>query len=306
MATLCSKLSTAIDFIRHPRRIGNFVLYHTASLWPDEPFLIWRFYFKFGYFPNLKEPRSFNEKMNWLKLHYRNPILPKLADKYEVKRIVKSLIGEDYVVPNYGVWHTFDEIDFGKLPDSFVLKTTGDSSGTFLCKDKSKIDMDEARRHVEKGLGRNYYYKLREWGYKDILPRIIADKLLEDHSGEELRDYKFWCFNGVPKVMYCTIKAKDIYENFYDMDFKPLDINHGFRRHQPEFSKPEEFELMKQLAAKLSEDLPFVRIDFFDVDGHVYFGEYTFFDWGGMRPFEDEKWDREIGSWIELPEIRYE
>lgn len=153
-----------IDFVKEPRRLMNFMLYHTAVLWPDKLFLNLRFYSLFWYFPNLKEPKTFNEKMNWLKLYYHNPILSKLADKYEVKGIVKSLIGEEYVVPNYGVWDSFDEIDFRKLPDSFVLKTTSDRSGTFLCRDKSKIDLVEARKHVEKGLARNYYYKLREWG----------------------------------------------------------------------------------------------------------------------------------------------
>ena len=293
-------MNNITKFIRQPRRIINYVLYHTAGIWPDKMYLSLTFYSKFGYWIDWEHPQTFNEKLNWLKLNYRNPLLTKMADKYEVKAIVKKLIGEEHVVPCFGVWDRFEDIDFDKLPNQFVLKTTGDSSGTFICKDKAKLDMVKAKEHVMKGLGRNYYYKCREWVYKDIKPRIIADQLLDDGSGHELIDYKFWCFNGEPRVMYCTNKARDIFENFYDMDFRPIMIDHGFKRHQPEFSKPAEFYSMKQLAAKLSKDFPFVRVDFFDVDGHVWFGEFTFYDWAGLKPFGGD-WDDKLGEWIKLP-----
>lgn len=239
--------------------------------------------------------------MNWQKLHDRNPLYTILADKYSVKEYVAKKIGKEYVVPCYGVWSNFDDIDFTSLPQSFVLKCTHDSSGAMVCKDKSQFDINRAKKKIQGYLKRNYYWSLREWVYKDIRPRVIADMLLDDGSGHELRDYKFWCFSGVPKVMYCTNKADDIYENFYDMDFRPLDINHGFKRQDPEFEKPEEFELMKTLAAKLSEGIPFVRADFFDINGHVYFGEFTFYDWGGLKPFTNKHWDIKLGSWIRLP-----
>lgn len=157
---------------------------------------------------------------------------------------------------------------------------------------------------MERQLSNDFYWASREWPYKNIPHRIIADELLDDHTGKELRDYKFWCFNGEPKFMYLTIKGKNIYENFYDMDFRPANINHGFPRHQPEFEKPYGFEIMKELAVKLSQGLPFVRIDFFLIDKKIYFGEYTFFDWGGLRPFKNYKMDVELGKQINLSLVK--
>ena len=177
---------------------------------------------------------------------------------------------------------------------------TGDSSGIVICKDKNALDLEDAKRKLSNWQHANYYYLLREWVYKDVRSRIIADKLLDDGSGHELTDYKFWCFNGDPKVMYVTNKGKNIFENFYDMDFGVLDINHGFPRHQPEFERPAAFDTMKELAKELSRGLPFVRVDFFYVGGKVYFGEFTFYDWGGMRPFADRNWDYKLGEWIKL------
>ena len=281
------------------------VIIKTSRLWPAELYLKCIFKLNGGYILNLKQPQTFNEKMNWCKLHDHNPLYTKLADKYEVKAHVAKLIGEQYVVPNYGVWNRFSDIEFDKLPNKFVIKTTHDSSGTFICKDKDKTDWEKAKRRFDALLKRNSYYNLLEWPYKNIHPRIIADEYLDDGSGHELTDYKFWCFNGEPKIMYITNKGNIIKENFYSMDFQPLDINHGFERAQPEYEKPKEFELMKELAAKLSEGIPFVRIDFFDINGNVYFGEYTFFDWGGMNIFSNQEWDKKLGSWITLPFDRY-
>lgn len=255
---------------------------------------------RFGKTFDLQDPKTFNEKLNWLKLYDRKPLYTKLADKYAVKSYVRDLIGDEYVVPCFGVWEHFDDIDFDKLPSSFVLKCTHDSSGAVICKDKAELDLKEIRSFVDRCLRKNNFYHSREWAYKDIPHKVIADMLLDDGSGHELRDYKFWCFNGVPKYMYCTNKAEDIFENFYDMDFNPVEINHGFRRQVPEFNCPKEFHLMKDLAAKLSSGIPFVRVDFFDVKGRVYFGEFTFYDWAGFRPFADDKWDVYLGSLIDL------
>lgn len=149
---------------------------------------------------------------------------------------------------------------------------------------------------IRSSLKSNYYLLGREWPYKDIKPRILAEKYLDDHSGKELTDYKFWCFNGVPKFMYITNKSDDVFENFYDMDFNPVDINHGFRRMSPEFNKPQRFDEMKNLAAKLSSGIPFVRIDFFYLDDKIYFGEFTFYDHAGLRPFSDIKMDVDLGK----------
>ena len=172
-----------------------------------------------------------------------------------------------------------------------------------MCRDEKTFDFEKTRKIIESNLTTNYFYHRREWPYKNIKPRIIIDRYLDDHTGQELRDYKWWCFNGVPQYMYLTIKGKNIYENFYDMDFKPVAIDHGYPRHQPEFEKPSQFDLMKTLAAKLSKGIPFVRIDFFQVEGEVYFGEFTFYDWGGIHPFRNPNMDRMLGDLIVLNKI---
>lgn len=278
--------------------VGLRIAIITSKFWPIKAYLKFRYFFEVHGLLNLENPVTFNDKLNWLKINDRNPKYTMLADKYEVKKYVTSIIGEEFVVPCYGVYDNLEDIDYTKLPERFVIKTTHDSSGAFIVKDKNKIDINELAHKMRKSLSKNHYWLYREWPYKNIKPRIIVDKFLDDHTGNELRDYKFWCFGGVPKIMYCTNKGLDIFENFYDMDFKPVDINHGFKRNVPEFEKPKEFELMKSLAAKLSKDIPFVRVDFFDVDGMVYFGEFTFYDWGGFRAFEDGKWETVLGDWI--------
>lgn len=268
----------------------------------------WQLYFTYrcahGKSPHFDNPITFNEKLAWRKLYAHNPLYSKMVDKYEAKQIVAKLIGEEYIVPCYGVWNSFDEIDFYKLPDHFILKCTHDSSGIVLCKDRA-FNKEEAKAIIDKSLSVDYYQKSFEWPYKNVSHRVLADKLLVDGKRKELQDYKWWCFGGEPKVMYITNKGKfqQCEENFYDMDFIPLDIDHGFPRTIPEYQKPAQFEKMKELAKILSQDIPFVRVDFFVVDGKIYFGEFTFFDHAGMRPFKDNGWDEKLGSWIELGEV---
>lgn len=286
---------------KKPNLIPIAILHRHCHHFSDEWYLSHLFKLEMGYPLNLKRPQTFNEKLNWLKLYDRNPLYTRMADKYEAKLIVSNIIGAKYVVPCYGVWDSFDDINFETLPNRFVIKGTNDSSGVFICKNKEDLNKDALRNNLLLCQKRNYYYSLREWVYKDIKPRIIIDQFLDDQSGHELMDYKFMCFNGIPRVMYQTNKASNIYENFYDMDYNVLNINHGFKRHIPEFEKPAEFDLMKELAAKLSAGIPFVRVDFFDVAGRVYFGEFTFYDWGGMRPFSDVKWDKILGNFLVLP-----
>lgn len=286
----------------HLTWMKSFIL-GVVRLIPDDIYLQLVAQQKLGYAIHLKEPRTFNEKLNWLKLHDRNPLYTKLADKLAVKKIVADVIGEQYVVRNLGNWDTFDEIDFSALPHQFVLKCTHDSSGAIICRDKSTFNNETARKRINNALRLNYFYACREWPYKNIPRQIIADELLDDHSGKELNDYKFWCFGGVPMYMYCTVKTKrkEIYENFYDMNFNIIKINHGFSRRVPEFEKPAAFELMKELAGKLAEGIPFVRVDFFYVNGKVYFGEYTFYDWAGLQPFETFEMDLKLGELLVLP-----
>ena len=272
-------------------------------LFNDTSYVRKLYYLYTGHRLDLDNPQSFNEKLNWEKIYWRNPLMSRLVDKYEVKAYVADKIGVEHVVPNYGVWDSPEDIPFEQLPDQFVLKCTHNSgTGMFLCRDKARMDVETVKRGLRKGLKERFFMNAREWAYKNARPRIIADKLLDDHSGLELQDYKFLCFNGKPKYVYLSIKGKNVYENYYDMDFNPVDINHHFPRKTPEFEKPANFEKMKKLAGKLSEGFPHVRIDFFDVQGQIYFAEFAFYDWAGIRPFEKYEMDLMLGREMTLPE----
>lgn len=281
--------------------VGDYISRHIDD---DERYVRIRYFFYTGKILHLNPPVTFNEKLQWLKLFAHRPEYVEMADKYAVKSLVSKMIGEHYVVPCLGVWNTTDEIDFDTLPEKFVLKCNHNSGGGMvICKDKSSLDIEKARKGLDECLQRGYFLDGRDKQYRDIPRKIIADTFLDDGREGELQDYKWWCFNGIPTYMYMTNKGKDIYENFYDMDFNPVMIDHGFPRRQPEYAKPEAFELMKTLAAKLSQGLPFVRVDFFYVGGKVYFGEFTFFDWGGFQPFAGN-WDKKLGELIVLPKLQ--
>lgn len=278
----------------------NVILGHLSPLISAKTYLRIKYKLNNGVWLNIDNPSTFNEKMNWLKLYHHSSLLTQMADKFEVKTLVAEKIGDEYVVPCYGVWDKVDEIDFTGLTLPCVIKTTHDSSGVVVVKKINDQIINSTKIKIKKALTGAHYYANREWPYKNIKRRVIADKFLDDGRQGELQDYKFWCFNGEPKVMYITNKGKNIYENFYDMDFNVINVNHGFPRMIPEYKKPDAFNLMKDLAKKLSSGIPFVRVDFFYVQGKVYFGEYTFFDWGGMRAFESPEWDKTLGDWIDL------
>ena len=255
-----------------------------------------------GYWPNLKDPKTFNEKLNWLKLHNRKDEYTMMVDKYAVKQYIQEKIGAEYVVPYLGIYDSVDEIDEAMLPNQFVIKTTHNSCATFVCKDKGKFDFVKAKADIRHAQGKNLYDAMGEWPYKNVPPRIIVEEFLDDGKDNELQDYKWWCFNGEPQFMYFSIKRKEVYENFYDMDFNPVTwINHNWPRRVPEFDKPTGFEEMKRLAKVLSADIPFVRVDFYEVNGRVYFGELTFFDYAGMRPFASYEIDLKLGDLLKLP-----
>lgn len=254
---------------------------------------------------NLKNPKTYNEKLQWLKLYDHNPKYTEMVDKYAVKKYVADLIGEEYIIPTLGVWDSFDEIDFGALPDRFVLKCTHDSGGLVICDDKDKLDIESARAKIERSLKRNYYYHGREWPYKNVKPRIIAEQYMEDEKTNELRDYKFFAFDGEVKALFIATDRQKVGEetkfDFFDENFNHLDFTNGHPNADVLPQKPEKFEEMKILASKLSKGIPHVRVDFYEVNGRIYFGELTFSHWSGMVPFEPEEWDYTFGSWIKLP-----
>jgi hypothetical protein len=289
-------------FLKNPKHLTQalFIKAFSDRIKDDKKYLSLLYAFTFWRKMHWTNPQTFNEKLTWIKIYGRKELYTNLADKYTVKAHVAKLIGQEYVVENYGVYDRWDEIDFNKLPEKFVIKCTHDSGGAFVCTKSSEAELDQVRKDIEYNLTVHNFKICREWPYKNIPHRIIIDRYLNDGTGEGLRDFKFWCFNGKPTFMYMTVKSNSVFENFYDMDFNPVMIDHGFPRHVPEFEKPASFEKMKELAAKLSAGIPFVRIDFFYVDGQIYFGEYTFFDWGGMRPFKGN-WDKKLGQYLELP-----
>lgn len=277
--------------------------------WSDEKWIKVRYWLRNGKYPDLENPKTYNEKLQWIKLHDRNPLYTILVDKYEVKKYVQEKISRDYVIPVLGIWDSFDEIDFSKLPNQFVLKCTHDSGGIVICKDKSKFDKSTAKGKIEKSLRTNYYLRSgREWPYKNVNPRIMAETYMEDSKTKELRDYKFFAFDGDVKVLYIASERQNPNEetrfDFYDMDFNHLDIVWGHPNSKKSIEKPEKFELMCHLASELSKGIPHVRVDFYEVDRKVYFGEFTFFTYSGMTPFIPDKWDRVFGEWIKLPQVR--
>lgn len=296
-----SKLQKAIQT---PGRALMNIIYHfpkfSAKL-DDEKYV--RFIYKWCFKKklDLENPKTFSEKLQWIKLYDHNELYTRVVDKYAVKEYIASQIGEEYIIPSIGLWSNFDEIDFEKLPQSFVLKCTHDSGGLVICKDKSNLDIKKARKKIVKSLNRNFFLLGREWPYKGVKPQIIAEPYISDSNGE-LNDYKFFCFNGQPKMLFiASDRGIDTRFDFFDMDFNHLPFEQGHPNSTKVLKKPDGFDHMKKLAMKLSEGFPEVRVDFYNVDGKIYFGELTLFHFSGFVPFEPEEWDEKIGSWLELP-----
>lgn len=296
---LIRKINTVI---KKPQTIFIKILEVLSPLLGDKIYIEILFRLKVGYKLNLNNPRTFNEKLQWLKLYYRNPKLIQMVDKYEVKVYIQNTIGEEYVISTLGVWDSFDDIDFENLPDKFVLKTTHDQGGVVICEDKNKFNYSGAQHKLNKHLKRNFYLKYREWPYKDVKPRIIAEEFIGEDS-LELKDYKFYCFNGEAKMVFIASGRNTMEKkfDFYDIHFNHLDIKRANTIQSKEGNQiPENYYKMVELAESLSSGLPHVRVDFFNIDGKIYFGELTFFTGAGMNPFYPEKWDYIIGDWIDL------
>ena len=298
MRTLCRCLTNAS--VRFDVMSAYGLLKHLSS----EEFLKRVYQLKMGKPLDLENPQTYTEKLQWLKLYDHRPEYTRMVDKYGVKQYVAERIGEEYVIPLLGVWERAEDIDFDALPKQFVLKTTHDSGGIVVCKDKSCLDIPAARKTLRHFLRRDYYEHKREWPYKDVKPRVIAEAYMEDSRCQELRDYKFFTFGGEPRVLYIAQgrgKGEPTVADFYDMDFNhlPFTIDHDMAAVPPE--KPQCFEEMKRLAAVLSQGTPQLRVDFYEVDGRVYFGEMTFFHCSGLDAFHPEAWDRTFGDWVTLP-----
>ena len=285
----------------------NFLAKYGFLNWmDDEKYLKKMFYHTFGRKLDLNNPQTFNEKLQWLKLYDRKPIYSTMVDKYEAKKYVASIIGEEYIIPTLGVWNSVDDIDFESLPSQFVLKATHDSHGVIICKDKSTLDIEAAKAKLKKALKSNYYKRFREWPYKNVKPRIIAEMYMEDNGTEELRDYKFFCFGGQAKCFKVDFdRFIEHKANYFSISGDQLDI--GEQVCPPDFTKvielPANIPVMKELAEILTKETPFLRADFYDVNGNVYFGELTFYPASGLGKFTFDGNDELLGSWIKLPEI---
>lgn len=275
-----------------------------SRLIPDRVYLKLKYRASVGKKLNLKDPKTYNEKLQWLKLYDRNPQYTKLVDKYEVKSYVAEKIGQRYIIPTLGVWDRVEDIDFDALPEQFVLKCTHDSGGLVICKDKSQLNIEEAKRKLKRSLKNNFYYQGREWPYKNVKPRILAEKFMEDVETGELRDYKFFCFDGVAKAVRVDTERStgNVKMDFFDRELNhlPFERNHQNAKITPEI--PPNFEEMVKIADRLSKGFCHLRVDLYSVNGAIYFGELTFFAANGFAPFYPDEWDAIFGDWIKLPE----
>lgn len=299
-------MKKSINLLRNPSRIVPVLANRGFFNWlPDSIILKIQYKDKMGKKLDLDKPKSFAEKIQWLKLYYRDSEYTMLVDKFSVREHVRVIIGEEYLIPIFGVWDRFENINFSELPDKFVLKCTHDSGGIVICKDKNKFDVKEAKKIINKSIKRNFYYYGREWPYKNVKPRIICEELLNDNClNESLTDYKFYCFDGDAK--YCqVIRGRGTNEtiDFYDKNWKHMPFT-GLRNlpnSKRAYDKPEAYDHMIWLAEQLSKNFPFIRVDLYNIKGKIYFGELTFFPKSGYGQFYPDKWNYEIGSLIDIP-----
>ena len=275
---------------------------------PDEEYLKKKFKGLMGYPLNIESPTTFNEKLQWLKLYNRKDEYTTMVDKYAAKKYVADIIGEQYIIPTYGVWENFSDIDFESLPNQFVLKCTHNSGGLIICRDKKSFNKKSAKKKIEKSLKVNYYWRGREWPYKNVKPRIIAEKYMDD-NGHVPADYKIYCFNGEPyKVMVCVDRDKDEPTKFYSFDWEWNLLRHNkwgkLAKDNTVCSRPHNLSKMYEIAKILSKDIPFVRVDLYEVEKQIYFGELTFFPDDGFDKNINPEIDKLYGDMIKLDSVK--
>lgn len=298
------------------RTIKLILLYKFAKFYSDEKFLKKLFRLRMGYELNLDNPQTFSEKLQWLKLYNRKPEYTQMVDKYEAKKYVASIIGKEYIIPTLGVWDRVEDIDWKELPNQFVLKCTHDSGGLVICKDKSTFDIKKAVEKLKKSMKRDYFYYNREWPYKNVKKRIIAEKFIKVQGHQDIPDYKFFCFNGEPK--YCqVIRDRNTNEtiDFYDMEWNHMPfiglvpvVKNGkisvTENGKTSVAKPSHLDNMIAVCKKLAKNIPFSRIDLYVVEDREFFGEITFYPMSGMGEFHPQEWNYKFGEWIKLPDSK--
>lgn len=274
-------------------------------LLPDKQYLEAKYRYIFGKHLDLENPQSYSEKLQWLKLYDRDSRYSAMVDKIAVKPLVEQLIGSEHIIKTIAYWDKPEDIEWDKLPNKFVLKTAhgGGMEGVLICRDKSTFDIGRAIKKLNKAYSQDLYKVNREWPYKMVPKRILAEEYMEDEFGE-LRDYKFFCFDGVVRALFVATertKREEPFFNFFDENYKPLPMKQGHPVAPKIPLKPKCFDEMKEIAGVLSKGYPHVRVDLYEINGKVYFGEYTFYHFGGMVPFEPEEWDYKFGCWLQLP-----
>lgn len=280
--------------------------HHFFDWMPDEPYIKMKYWIKHNNKLNLRNPKTYNEKLEWLKLYDRNPMYTQMVDKVGAKDYVKERIGEEYLIPTLGVWNSFDEIDFSKLPKQFVLKCTHDSGGLVICRDKNKLDLENVKKKINRSLKSNYYLWGREYPYKNVKPRILAEKYMEDEAETQtLTDYKIFCFDGEPKIIM-TVRGgheneQDIVRRMYDENWNLYGVGlHGKKPVPMPEDKPTKLSEMLDIARKLSKGIKHLRVDLYEIQGKVYFGELTFYHMSGTEEFNPESYNELFGSFIHL------
>jgi hypothetical protein len=275
---------------------------------PDKCFLKIKYFLTFGKKLNLRNPEAFNEKLQWLKLYDRKPEYTHMADKYEVRKYIIEKMGEEYLIPLLGVWNTFDSIDFSKLPNEFVLKCTHDSGSVIICKDKNAFDINKARKKINSCLNKNYYLPGREWCYKNIESKIIAEKYMVDESNIELKDYKIHCFNGEPKIIQVDFaRFTNHKRNMYSSSWEYIPFTTEYPTDSCiQIRKPQSLDLMLKIARKLSKNTNYLRVDLYSINEKIYFGELTLYHGSGNEHFFPSEYDKILGGWITLPGIEYD
>lgn len=291
-----------IKGIKNPRLIFMYFLgFKICRIIPDSIYLKIEYKLRMRKKLNLLNPKTFNEKLQWLKLYDRKHEYTNMVDKYEVRKYISEKIGEEYLIPLLGVWDKFEDIDFEQLPNQFVLKPNHTSGNIYICKDKSKINYKGLEKEVNSWLKREYYWGHREWPYKNIKPRIICEKLLEN----EIKDYKFYCFSGEPKFLYVSqglVSDHSLLVDFFDLKWNKMPFRRmDYLPFEKNPQKPSKFNDMIDICKILCKEKFFIRVDLFEVDKRVYFSELTLYPASGYMPIEPINYDNILGTFIKLP-----
>ncbi len=297
-----------LKVIKKPQLLFLYILSFRICEWlPDSLYLKMVYRLRIGKKLNLKNPVTFNEKLQWLKLHDRKPEYTVMVDKFAVRKYIADKIGEQYLIPLLGVWDSPEEINFNALPDQFVLKCNHNSGlGMCICKDKSTLNIEQVKKELKKGLRQNFYKHGREWPYKDVKRKIIAERYMEDKQSKQdgMIDYKFYCFNGEPKFLYVSTgldNCKTARISFVSLDWKKMEFYRtDYMQHEQLPPKPEMFDQMLEICKKLSFNMPFLRVDLYQIKGQIYFSVLTFSPCCGMMPFNSDEWDEKLGALIDL------